>query len=262
MVCYDLEGRRQWYRPLGDGHRVAGDRFYPRYVYSSPALVDGRLVGGIRQALLPRREGRAVLWTGKLHHQLCFSSPIPGKIGKTWYIGTGDCQVYRLRDGRLIGDHGPIHNGVSSMIFHDGGFNRMGFFIELPTCENGVSRVRWKLDMASFYRGMTGKEPRRGYSVWGHHGQPRCSVYDRGVFYHQNEGGSLARLDARTGKFLKAGGRLRNCGPYTGLVIAGNYLIAGGDITHVLELPSMKPIAQCEAGTGKGATGTHWFFHG
>ena len=274
VVCYDLDGKRLWFTGLGGEKRVAGDHCYPQYVYPSPLLVAGRVVVEYDQLYCLDANDGKVLWTGKLHKGLRFPSPVPGKVGDTWYIGTGDEQVYRLADGKLVGNHGPQWPPVGSMIFHDGGFNRVGFFIELPAEPNGATKLRWSLTQGDVNL-MQGCPTAAGHEkggksndakLWGHHEQSSCIVYDRGRFFFCCEHGeALSAMDAMTGKHLGAlrSGR-RGGSVYNGLALAGGIIYTTGDGASAVRVsadnpPQFQVLGGC---SGMPTGGNHLFFHG
>jgi outer membrane protein assembly factor BamB len=246
VVAYDLGGKREWCRVLGDQRYGGG--WWGAHVAPSPLLVDGKLVIHYDQIYCLDAATGKTLWIQK-QRLLSIPSPVPGRRNGAWYVGLGTLQILRLSDGKYVhGDEVGGHHdcvGVGSPISFDGIFCWTSHAVEAPDAPEGKGRLLWGLDgetagrMTQFnhvQRPETGKPYILRGMGWHGYGSP---VEEDGVIYYQHENRIFSAIEAKTGKlvcaeksfFRDAKGKEWSVGGgvYPSLTMAGWYLFASGD---------------------------------
>jgi len=247
LVAYDLAGKQQWTRVLGE--KRYGGGWWGAHVAPSPVLADGKLVVHYDKIYCVEAATGNLLWS-QSNRILPIPSPVAGKVADEWYVGLGTHQVLRLRDGKFVEGNaqGGHHDcaGVGSPIFFDGKFSWTSHTVSFAGNE---PKLAWELDgetagkMTQFnhvQRPTAGKPYRLRGMGW--HGYASPLVAD-GVFYHHHEGGLFSALDAATGKWkftkqLKNAKLAASGGVYPSLTLAGKHIFAtgGGGVTSVVGL--------------------------
>jgi hypothetical protein len=245
LVAYDMAGRREWLRVLGDQRYGGG--WWGAHVAPSPLLADGKLVVHYDRIYCLDAETGNTLWT-RSQRILGIPSPVGVRRNGEGYVGLGTMQILRLADGKYVhGDEVGGHHdcvGVGSPIAFDGIFCWTSHAVMAPDSPDGEGRLLWGLDgetagrMTHYnhvHKPVEGKPYVLRGMGWHGYGSP---VEHEGVLYYQHENATLSAIEARTGKLIFAeksafrgpDGRERPCagGVYPSLTIAGGHLFAAG----------------------------------
>ena len=223
VVCYDMDGNRQWLRILGE-KRVSGG-WYGVCVAPSPALADGKLVIHYDQIYcLDAATGKTVWEVAE--KRLCTPSPVMGQKNGTWYVAVSSIKILRLADGVCIYQEPDSYDGASP-IFHDGMFCWVSHAMELPAKPDEKPTLLWQLDgetagKLTHFNHVPGPEPGKEYRLRGLGPHNGCSpVCAGGLIYHSFENGLYSAVDARKGKWVFTQPAGLDRGP--GMVVAGEY---------------------------------------
>jgi outer membrane protein assembly factor BamB len=230
VVCYDLEGNRQWYRWLGT-KRVGGG-WGIQQVGPSPLLVDGTLVIHYDKIYGLDAATGQVRWETPIKG-LPIPSPIPLKVGETWYAMLGTGRALRVADGQWVFQPKWQNDcTVHSPVAYDDLFCWVGCAVRMPAKAGDEAQVVWTLTkeaLVTMHRAINGSSDASKVTApqhmlgWHAYASP---VYDNGKIHYQAEYKKYSVFDARTGAMLfstdvPVGGEV-----YPALTLAGDVLIS------------------------------------
>lgn len=225
VVCYDLEGKQRWFRWLGT-KRVGGG-WSSGEVGPSPLLVNGMLVIHYDKIYgLDPVTGQS-RWETPIKG-LPIPSPIPLKVGDTWYAMLGTGHALRVADGQWVFEpKWASDTTVHSPVAYDDVFCWVGCAVRMPAAPTGKGEVAWTLTTEAMVaaREMDASKATAPKYLFGWHGYG-SPVYDNGKIYYQSEKKRYTVFDARTGAMLfntevPIGGEV-----YPSLTLAGDVLIS------------------------------------
>lgn len=224
VVCYDLEGNRQWARHLDLPQASEFGRS------ASPVLAGGKLlvsIGGM-EALDPKTG--EVLWQAP-DAKPTFGTPAVAKIGETDVAITPGGNCVRVSDGKILASKLGAMVYVSPIV-HAG----VVYYID-------KAAAAWRLPAQA------GDAP-RFEKVWENEDLEgeffACPVWHDGLIYAASNEGIFYVLDAATGKLVykkelgirSAGGKpgMEPANVYPSITLAGKHLLVGNDAGETLVL--------------------------
>ncbi len=230
VVCYDLDGHRQW--------AVVGEKQKDGEGQScSPVLAGNRLVLHVNNLVGLDADTGQQAW--KVDSKLQFGSPIPARIGDTEVVVSPNGVMVRGADGAVLAEGLPKMLFNAPMIEGNQAFFPSGrvALYELPSSissNKAEVKKRWAVGT---------KAPGRHYA---------SAVYHDGVIYGVGSGGVMYAVDGKEGKLLyttnlnfKIGNE--SCTAYPSLVAAGKLLLvsAQNGVTVVVQPgPVFKELAR------------------
>jgi len=257
VVCYDLDGSRQWIRYL-DLPQVTQ---YGRS--ASPRLVKGKLLISISGLLALDPQTGKTLWRAK-GAKPSYGTPAIARIGDAAVAITPNGDCVRVSDGKIL-----ARNLGSTKFSSPLALNGVVYFADTPA-------VAVKLPARADER----IQPIKLWQADDLEGEFYASpVWHDGIVYCASNQGILYALDARTGKIayqkeleipcMSGMPGMEPANIYGSLVIAGKYLFLTNDIGNTLVLApgrEYKEVAHNCLDKGSGASpvadGKHLFLRG
>ena len=201
IVCYDLEGNRQWnfHEALGAGEHSN---------HASPALIGDRLIHTVNKTILgfDAKTGQIKWRQTNPKWWLVESSGCPVRVGTTEAIAV-DLAIVRASDGKLLWNgpenfwhliwHVPIfENGIVYSLGCQTGYSLRECFTAVQLSEKVADqwepRIQWKIKKADVVPSFTAP----AYDA-DHIASP---LYCDGLLYTVDMMGLMVVLDARTGE--------------------------------------------------------------
>ncbi len=178
VVCYDLDGNRQWAIPLEK----------PRHPYghsASPVLADGKLIVHINQLSALEPETGEIIWQQPL--PMSWGTPVVTTIGDAEVIITAAGDIVAASDGTVLARSlakltycAPLlHDDVVYFIEHGGKAVRLPGSMEAPFTPEVLWQTQPKKD--------------RYYA---------SPVYHEGLLYAVTQAGIFSAIDAETGQVV------------------------------------------------------------